>query len=187
MPNVFTHPSHIGYHHQWCPLLLLFLIMAACVCCFLCGWSRSVADKVCRVSVLLQNSSKVVNFLLMVALRADNPSGRVVETSHHTFLHVGGMMGIKVEILVHVRGLPVDRNVQAAILSPPECMSRNGSVLSSSCATVNLMVGLTPLRWWRSSSVDPFLRMQKVSSTYLFHSLGLVGAISSASSSKNSV
>ena len=40
--------------------------------------------------------------------------------------------------------------------------------------------GTLPLRWCRTSSVEPFLRMQKVSSTYLFHSLGLVGAISSA-------
>ena len=56
----------------------------------------------------------------MVVLRADNPSGRVVETSHHTSLHVGGMMGLEVEIPVHVRGLPLDRNVQGAILSPPE-------------------------------------------------------------------
>ena len=46
---------------------------------------------------------------------------------------------------------------------------------------------LTPLRWCRSSSVEPFLRIQKVSSTYLFHSLGLISAVSSTSSSKNSM
>ena len=77
-------------------------------------------DKVCRVRVLLEDDSKVVNFLLKVVLHADNPSGRVVETSHHTSFHMGRMMGLEVEILVHLRGLPVHRDVQAAILSPPE-------------------------------------------------------------------
>ena len=62
----------------------------------------------------------MVNFLLKVVLRADDLSGPVVETSHHTSLHVGWMMGLEVEIPVCVWGLPVDRDVQAAILSPPE-------------------------------------------------------------------
>ena len=35
---------------------------------------------------------KVVNFLLKVVLRVDDPSGPVMETSHHTSLHVGQMM-----------------------------------------------------------------------------------------------
>ena len=39
---------------------------------------------------------------------------------------------------------------------------------------VNVMVGLTPLRWQRSSLVEAFLRIHEVLSTYLFHSLGLV-------------
>jgi len=39
---------------------------------------------------------------------------------------------------------------------------------------VNVMVGLTPLRWRRSSLVEAFLRIHEVLSTYLFHSLGLV-------------
>ena len=50
------------------------LVTATLVCCFLCGWGRSIADKVCRVTVLLQDSSKVANFLLMVVLRVDDPS-----------------------------------------------------------------------------------------------------------------
>ena len=62
----------------------------------------------------------MVNFLLKVVLRANDPSGPVVETSHHSSLHVGRMMGLEVEIRVRVRGLPVDRDIQAAILSPPE-------------------------------------------------------------------
>jgi len=71
MPDVLTHPSHIGYHHQWSLLLLLSIIQAACVCCFLCGWDQSVADKVCRVSILFEDSSKVVKFLLKIVLRVD--------------------------------------------------------------------------------------------------------------------
>ena len=59
-------------------------------------------DKVCRVIVLVEDSSKVVNFLLKVVLHADNPSGPVVETSQHTSLHVPWMMGLDLEILVHV-------------------------------------------------------------------------------------
>ena len=119
-PNVLTHPSHIRYHHQWFLLPLLFLIMVTRVCCFLHRWCRSIADKVCRVTILLQDSSKVVNFLLKVVLCADDLSGPVMEAYHHTLLHVGWMMGLKVKIPVGVRGLPVDRDVQAAILSPPE-------------------------------------------------------------------
>ena len=62
----------------------------------------------------------MVNFLLKVVLRVDDPSGPVMETSHHTSLHVGQMMGLKVEIPVRVCGLPVDRDIQATILSSPE-------------------------------------------------------------------
>ena len=53
------------------------------------GWGRNIVDKVCRVTVLLQDSSKMVNFLLKIVLLADDLSGPVVETSHHTSLHVG--------------------------------------------------------------------------------------------------
>ena len=70
-------------------------------------------DKVCRITLLLENSSKVVNFLLKVVLRADDLSGPVVETPLHTSLHVCRMMGLEVEVLVRVCGLPVDRDVQA--------------------------------------------------------------------------
>ena len=106
---------HIKYHHQW-PLLLLSFVWAVCVCCFLCGWSRGIADEVCRITVLLEDPSKVVNFLLKVVLFVDDPSGPIIKTSHHTSLHVSRMMGLKVEIPVHVCGLPVDRAIQAAIL-----------------------------------------------------------------------
>ena len=67
------------------------------------GWGRSIADKVCKITVKLEDSSKVVNFLLKVVLCADDLSGPVMETSHYTSLHMGRMMGLDVEILVHVR------------------------------------------------------------------------------------
>ena len=84
------------------------------------GGAEALQIKVCRVIVPLEDPTKVVNFLLKVVLCADDLSGPVVETSHHTSLHVGQMMGLEVEISVRVHGLPVDRDVQAAILSLPE-------------------------------------------------------------------
>ena len=38
--------------------------------------------------------------LLKVVLRADDPSGPIMETSHHPSLHVGQVEGPKVEIPV---------------------------------------------------------------------------------------
>jgi len=64
------------------------------------GWARSIADKVCRVTILLQDSSEVVNFLLKVALCANGLSGSVVEASHHSSFHVGRMIGLEVKIPV---------------------------------------------------------------------------------------
>ena len=54
-PDVLTHPSHIGYHHHWSLLLLLSLVWA--VCCFLWRQGRGIADEVCRITILLENSS----------------------------------------------------------------------------------------------------------------------------------
>ena len=46
----------------------------------------------------------MVNFLLKVVLCADDPSGPIMETSHHSSLHVGRMMGLEVEIPVYMCG-----------------------------------------------------------------------------------
>ena len=78
-------------------------------------------DKVCKVTVLREDFSEVVDFLLKVVLCVDDPSGPVVETSHHISFRMGWMMGLKVVILVHVRGLSVDRKVQAGIPGVPSC------------------------------------------------------------------
>ena len=59
MPDVLIHPSHIEYHYQWSLLILLSLVWAACICCFLCGWGRGIADEVCRMSILFEDSSYV--------------------------------------------------------------------------------------------------------------------------------
>ena len=109
MPDVLTHPSHIGYHHQWSPLLLLLVITAACVCCVLCGWGRSIADKVCRVIVLLEDFCMVVNIcrlscMLIISLAL---------SWRHLTIHVSRIMGLKVEIPVCVHGLPVHINVSS--------------------------------------------------------------------------
>ena len=45
-----------------------------------------MGQKHCRITVLLQESSKVVNFLLKVVLHADDFSGTIVETFHHNFI-----------------------------------------------------------------------------------------------------
>ena len=45
--------------------------------------------------------------ILRVFLHADDPSDPIMETSHHPSLHVGRMMGLKVEIPVCMCGLPV--------------------------------------------------------------------------------
>ena len=66
MPNVFGHPSHVWYYHQWSLLLLLFLVWAAYVCCFLCGWDRSIADEVRRVLILLEDTSKAVKVFFCI-------------------------------------------------------------------------------------------------------------------------
>ena len=50
--------------------------------------TEALADKVCKTSVPLEDSSKVVNFL-NVLLGADDPSDPVVQTSHHPSLHMG--------------------------------------------------------------------------------------------------
>ena len=54
-----------------------------------------------------------------MVLCVDDPSGPVMETSQHTSLYVGQMMGLKVVISVCVHGykIPVDRDIQAPILS----------------------------------------------------------------------
>ena len=103
-----THPSHIRYHYQWSLLLLLSLVWAACIYSFLCGWGRGIADEVRRITTLLEDPSKVVNFLLKVFLHVDDS---IMKTSHHTSLHMGQMLGLEVEILVRVHAFPVDRDI----------------------------------------------------------------------------
>ena len=66
-------------------------------------------------------------------------------------------------------------------------VSRKGREPSFSSSMVNLMVGRTSLRWRSNGSTASLCIMQQVSSTYRFQNLGLEGADSRASSSKNSM
>ena len=66
-------------------------------------------------------------------------------------------------------------------------VSRKGREPSFSSSMVNLMVGRTSLRWRSRGSTASLCIMQHVSSTYRFQNLGLEGADSRASSSKNSM
>ena len=70
-----------------------------------------VGQKHCRVTILLEDSGKVVNFLLNVFLFIDDFSDPVVKTSHNTSYYAGWMLGLEVEITVHVHGLPLDRDI----------------------------------------------------------------------------
>ena len=79
-------------------------VWAAYICCFLCGQGRGIADEDRRIAILLEDPSKVVNFLLKIVLHLSDPPGPIMETAHHTSLHVGRMMGLEVEIPVHVCG-----------------------------------------------------------------------------------
>ncbi len=58
--------------------------------------------------------------------------------------------------------------------------------ISSSDSMVNLIEGLTEFKWSNKYFSLPFLTMQKVSSTHLFHNTGLTRAEFKASS-KNSM
>ena len=89
-------PHRVSPCHQQSLLFLLSLNVTAAVCCFLCGWGRSIANEVCGIIVLLEDSSKVVNFLQKVVLCGDNPPGPVLEASHHMPLHTGQMLELKV-------------------------------------------------------------------------------------------
>ena len=66
-------------------------------------------------------------------------------------------------------------------------VSRKGREPSFSSSMVNLMVGRTSLRWRSKGSTASLCIMQHVSSTCRFQNLGLEGADSRASSSKNSM
>ena len=157
--------------------LLLSTVKTACVDNFLCGWDRCVADKICRITILLDNSSKVVNFLVKLVLRADDPSGLVAEPSHHIFFHVGCM----------------DDGTQSGDTGPcawascrqrhPDCHSLFFWLACWGKGASHLIPAPQWSWWlawpWRSSSAE-----QKVSSTYLIQSLGRVNAISSTSFSK---
>ena len=56
------------------------------------------------------DSSKTVNYLQKVVLCVDDPSGPVVGTFHHPFLHVGRMMGL-IPFLQHAQSATIIVNI----------------------------------------------------------------------------
>ena len=172
--DILTHPSHIGYYHQWSLLLLLSPVTGAYVCCFLCALDKSIADKVCRITILLEDSSKVVNCLRLSCI-------------------------LMIPLSLTWRHLTTVDGTQSRLTSPcvwASCRQKHsGCHLLFSWAACRrrkcsfffllLMVGLILLRWQRSFSVDLLLRMKKMSSTYQcqllkeFHvEVGEIGAAS---------
>ena len=113
-----THPSHIGYHHQWSLLLLLSPVTGGCVCCFLCVLDRSIADKVCRITILLEDSSKVVNFLRLFRMLMIPLS---LTWRHLTTSSYGSVDGTQSRLTSPCAWAScIDRNIQVTILSSPE-------------------------------------------------------------------
>ena len=146
-----------------CPPSRLLVSAISCV-------GGTEVDKVCRITVLLEDSSQVVNFLLNVVLCADDPSGPVVEPSHHTSFHVV----LKVEILVRAWASCRQRH--------PDCHSLFFWLVCRGKGASHLPA--PQWTWWlawprRSSSAEPFLSMQNVSSTEHTSSKPWVGSVPS--------
>ena len=57
---------------------------------------------------------------LQVVLGAEDGSGSVVQAPDQAPLDMGWVVGLEVQVVVSVGGLPVDNDVQATILSPPK-------------------------------------------------------------------
>ena len=105
MPDVLTHPCNARDHHHRLSALLLLVPSGLLV--FNTSGSGGGAE-VGRITILLEDSGQVTHFLLKVVLWADDLSGPVVKTLHQTSLHMGWVVGSKVEVPVGVCGVPVD-------------------------------------------------------------------------------
>ena len=96
-------------------------------------------------------------------------------------------MRVKLKIFVSVCGFPVDPGFYSSI-GIPGCHGVQKSMDPSfSSSTVNLMCGLTELRWeWNSVRCSRAMQTW-LSSTYLYHHLGGCDAESKALSSTCSI
>ena len=74
------------------------------------------------VAIRSQHHGKVVYFILQVVLGAGAGDGMcpVIQAPDQTPLDMGWVVGLEVQVVVGVGGLPVDRDVQATILLPLE-------------------------------------------------------------------
>ena len=129
---------------------------------------RGRTDEGARITVPLESFHEVVLLFLQVL------SLLVVKTlPYRTPFHMCWMVRPKVQVSV--------------------CICLQYTVISSLPSGLHVILvsrkgrDLMLFRWCKSPSTSPFLKMQHVSSTYRFHNLGLEGADSRASSSKNSL
>ena len=72
------------------------------------------------VAIQSQHLGKVVFFLLQVVLSAGNGTCPVVCAPGQTTLDMGWVVGLELQVVVGVGGLPVDSDVQATVFPPPE-------------------------------------------------------------------
>ena len=61
---------------------------------------------------------EVTLLLLQVFLCAGDAPHSVVKTPHQSFLDTRWVVGLNVQVLVHVCGFTVDNDVQAAVIPP---------------------------------------------------------------------
>ena len=102
-------------------------------------------------------------FLLQVVLPGGDTPCSVIQALDQSPLDMRWMVGSEVQVLVSVWGLPVDGDIQAAILSPLEQSVEKGQ------ASILLHLNSEPDGWWsRSPSTVSFFKVQQVSFTHLF-------------------
>ena len=100
MSNFLSHPHNVGDHHHRWSTLLVPLWATGVQYLWRWGWGRSASDKVGRISILPDDCSNMVHFLLKLVLWADEPSGLVMKTLHQTSLHIGWMVGLNLPVFV---------------------------------------------------------------------------------------
>ena len=116
------------------------------------------------------------HFLLKVVLCNDDPSS--TDISSH-----GLVGGIESRATYMCLWVSVDSDLQTSILPPSgQCVQERKGPIFFQCHS-ELDGRPNPVQVVEEFFCFAFLRMQKISSTYLFQSLGLDGAVSSAKSS----
>ena len=184
--DILTDPFYVGEHHQWGSVLFF---QWQCLSCLhvRSGWFGRGAYESTGVPVLPQDSGEVVFFLPQVVLPSGDGSGSVEKAFDQSPLDLGWMVGVEVKVPVCVCGFPVDGDVQATIIPPLEQGVEKGE------PSVLLHLHSEPDGWSHAVQVG-----QELFHCALLHNAagvvyiplprrGFVGAVLSASSSKNSM